>query len=206
MTWFASSTNETESQKEHAVEFIAVDLDFSSGHARAWTGLGDITISGNVYTGIGSLGSITTPPDRVGLDANSKTFRLSGVDTSLISEADIDACFGRSITVYSGFLNPDTRALVDTPEIEWEGRMDSVRRVDGHNPIIEVNAEHRLVMLDQTDGWRYTHEHQQQFYAGDLGFDQVRAILLKDLVWGGQRAIIGYISPGPRIPPRPIYG
>jgi hypothetical protein len=205
MTWFASSTNEAESQKEHAHMFLAVDLDFTSGHVRAWTGVGELTISGSTFYGLGNLGKITIPADRAGLDASKKSFQLSGIDPTILSEADIEACFGRSAIEYIGFLNPDTKALTDTPEINWEGRMDNVRRVDGNDPTIEVNAEHRLILLDESDAWRYTHEHQQQFYAGDLGFDQVRAIQLKEIIWGSQRSIIGY-NPGPHHSKFPVYG
>lgn len=66
--------------------------------------------------------------------------------------------------------------------------MDSISRSDGETPTIALNAEHRLALLDRIDGWRYTHEHQQQFYPGanDNGFDQVNAIALKKAIWSGR--------------------
>jgi hypothetical protein len=185
MTWFASSTNALEAAKEHYLMFLAVAFDFPSGAARFWTGIGDISISGDTYLGAGTLGSISMPEERSSLSFESKVYRLAGVDPSLVSESDIDDSFGRSVTEYFGFLNPDTRQLIDTPEVNWEGRIDSMRRVDGSNPLIEVKAEHRLVMLDQTDDWCFTHEHQQQFYAADLGFDRIPTLELKQITWNG---------------------
>jgi len=44
--------------------------------------------------------------------------------------------------------------IVTTLKSIWEGRIDSCRRIDGPSPIIEVNAEHRLALLDKPDGWR----------------------------------------------------
>lgn len=186
MTWFTQSTNETEAAKSRVTMFMAADFDFSSGHVRVWTGWGDITLNGQTYTGIGTLGSVSDTPDQTRLMADKKTFRLSGTDNSLMSEADIDACFGRSVTQYFGFLD-DSRALVATPEVLWEGRMDSVIRFDGAEPYIEVQSENRLVLLDQANGWRYTHEHQQQFFSGDDGLKLVPATMTAEVVWGGQK-------------------
>jgi len=204
MTWFENASNETEAAKEHVEFFVAVDFDFPSGHGRYWSGVGDITIGGNAYTGLGVLGSISIPTETTNLVAERKTYQLSGVDPALIAESDIDDSYGRTIIEYFGFLSPQTKALVAEPEVNWEGRIDSFRRVDGSSPIIEVNAEHRMVLLDRPDGWRYTHEHQQRFFAGDKGFDQVVALETKELIWGGRRAVIGYTGGGRG--KQPIYG
>ena len=187
MTWFALSANQTAAEAEHVHMFIAVDFDFPSGHARFWSGYGEITIAGNVYTGAGTLGRVTFPSERAGLDASRKTYQLAGAEVSpaLISESDIDGSFGREVTEYLGFINPTTGQLIDQPELHWEGQIDSIRRRDGFEPSIEVNSEHRLVRLDQASGWRYTHEHQQQFYLGDTGFSLVASSLLREIVWGG---------------------
>jgi hypothetical protein len=185
MTWFSVSTNETESNKEHYFPFFAADFDFPSGHQRFWTGSGDITLFTNTYIGVGDLVSMDIESETQELNAQRVRFSLSKVDPSTIDETDIDDSFGRDITVYLGFLNVETRALLDTPEIFWEGRNDSFRRSDGGVPVIEVTGEHRMALLDRTDGWRYTHEHQQQFYAGDNGLDQVSTIALRKVLWGG---------------------
>ena len=196
MTWFDSSANQAEAEKPHIRMFIAVDLEFSSAHVRVWSGSGDITISGHVFTGLGAMGKVSTPAENNRLIAEKKTYQLTGVDPSLVSEADIDASFGRDVTEYVGFLDTVTGQLVDTPEITWEGRIDQINRTDGRNPVIEINAETRTVLLDQTDGWRYTDEHQKLFFPADDGFDQVAPSSLKTLYWGGKKVVIG----------TPVYG
>ena len=195
MTWFDVSANETEAGKEHVVMFIAVDFDFPSGHARFWSGFGDLVLNGNTFTGSGELGIVSVSSETANLVAERKTFRLSGVDPSIVAESDIDGSFGRSVIEYFGFLNSAAMTLIAAPEVNWEGRIDSFRRVDGKEPIIEVNAEHRMVLLDRTDGWRYTHEHQQQFFSGDNGFDQLAALETKTVIWGGRRAVVGTTGP-----------
>jgi hypothetical protein len=198
MTWFSSSANELEAAKSHVHIFVAVDFDFPSGHLRLWTGVGELSFGGSTYIGVGKLGSISVPSEATNLSADKKTYQLSGVDPALVSESDIDNSFGRDVIEYFGFLNHETRQLVDTPEINWEGRIDTMRRVDGVSPIIEVNAEHRLAMLDRSDGWRYTHEHQQQFFAGDKGLEFVGTLDAKEVLWNGERAYPGTPPTTPR--------
>jgi len=188
MTWFADSSNAAEASKAKYFQFLAVDFDFPSGHYRFWSGAGDITLNGNTYSGVGDLVKIDSESDTVELGPQRKKYTLSGVDPTSVDEDDIDGSFGRSVVEYLGFLNPETKQLIANPEIHWEGRIDSFRRVDGQAPIIEVSAEHKMALLDRADDWRYTHEHQQEFFpsAGDTGLDQVNTLPLKKVIWGGK--------------------
>lgn len=198
MTWFDDSLNEAESEKEHVAFFIAADFDFPSGHVRVWTGAGSLTFGGYTYTGVGDMGKVSSVPENNRLVTERKTYQLAGtaVDPSLVSETDIDGCFGRAVTEYFGFLDKNG-ALVTDPEINWEGRIDQIARVDGANPVVEVNAEHRLIVLDEADGTRFTDEHQQRLFSGDLGFNQVSTIENKTVVWGGKITAPGTIYTDP---------
>lgn len=199
MSWFEESANETEAAKGSYCMFLAVDFDFTSGHQRYWSGIGTITLFGSDYLGTGELGKISVATEHVTLIAETKTFQLSGVDIALVDESDLDNCFGRTVVEYFGFLNPETRQLIANPEEHWIGYMDRGRRVDGAQPIIEINAEHRLALLDRSDGWRYTHEHQQQFYPGDLGFREMPSVETTEVLWGGYRVYPGQPS-APGVP------
>lgn len=186
MTWFTSSTNQAEAAKQQYLMFLAAVFDFASGPIRFCTLRGDLSFGGNTYIGAGELASVSMPEERTSLTFEPKVYRLSGVDPVLISESDIDNSFGRSTIEYFGFLNPDTHQLVDTPEINYEGRIDKMRRIDGKEPLIEVRVNHRLNMIDRPDDWCYTHEHQQLFFAGDLGFNRIPDNELQEIFWGGR--------------------
>lgn len=191
MSWFTDANCEAASLLEHAQIAYAVDFDFPSGHVRYHTGLGDLTIGGNVYTGVGTLGSIDGVPERTNLNSESWKYGLSGVDPSIVPESEIDNCYGRSVIEYEVWINPTTQAVVGY-EINREGRMGKVRRVHGGpTPSIVVSCENRLAILDQADGWRWTDEHQQQFFSGDLGCDQTKNLESKEVLWGGSRIIAG---------------
>lgn len=200
MSWFAQSLNDTEAGKEQVCLIIAASFAFSSGTIYVWSGFGDFTYNGNAYLGIGTLGKITPTTEQVTMVAERKTYQLTGVDPALVLESDFDSAYGRSVTENIGFMTA-AGVLVAPLEVNWEGRMDSCRRVDGSAPVIEINAEHRLALLDRPDGWRFTHEHQQQFFAGDDGLKQVPTIETTELLWGGFRVYPGS-SPGPGGPGR----
>jgi hypothetical protein len=189
--WFYNSANADEAQKTRYAMFIAVSMDFPSAFVRVWSGFGQITILGQVYTGLGYLGRVSSVPERSNLTFERKTYQIAGaeVDPSLISETDLEGSFGRSVTEYLGFLD-ESGALLEDPEVLFEGEISNIRRMDGKESAIEVNAENRLTMLERVDGWRYTHEHQQQFYnvnPEDIGFNQVKVMATREIFWGGAR-------------------
>lgn len=195
MSWFTDPNCEAAAGLEHAQLAYAVDLDFPSGHVRYHTGSGNLTIGANTYTGIGTLGSIQGTPERVKLGSERWSYLLSGVDPSIVPESEIDNSFGRAVIEYEVWINPTTNAVLGY-ETNREGRMDRIRRRDGASPIIEVSVENRLAIIDQADGWRYTSEHQAQFFAGDTGCDQVKDLESKEVIWGGKRVESWYHGPG----------
>lgn len=190
-SWFENAPNATEAAKTRYGMFIAVRMDFPSDVVRVWSGYGQITLFGETYTGLGKLGSVSVAPERSNLTFERKTYQIAGaeVDPALVSEEDLENSFGRSITEYLGFLS-EQGVLIADPEILFEGEISNIQRRDGRNPSITVNAENRLSMLDRTDGWRYTHQHQQQFYdvnPPDLGFNEVKSLAIREIFWGGSR-------------------
>ena len=186
MSWFSDPNCEAAALAEVAAVAYAVDLEFPSGHVRLHTWTGDLTIGGNVYTGTGTLGAISDVPERAELTAEQWTYRLSGVDVTVLPESEIDNCFGRSVIEYEVWFNPETYAVIGT-EIRREGTMGRVRRRDGSQPVIEISCETRLVMLEQADSWSYTSEHQADFFPGDLGCDFARELDSVEVIWAGKR-------------------
>ncbi len=207
--WFEIAANATEAAKTRYAMFIAVRMDFPSATVRVWSGYGQIMLFGETYTGLGKLGSVSVVPERSNLTFEPKVYRLAGsdVDVSLVSEADLEGSFARSVVEYLGFLSEDGQLLAD-PEVLFEGELSNMKRRDGSDPCIEVTAENRLSMLDRADGWRYTHQHQQQFYnvnPPDLGFNEVKRLETQETFWGGSRVSSGGGGSGRPSPSRPLY-
>jgi hypothetical protein len=186
VSWFSDPNCEAAALAEVACVVYAADFDFPSGHVRVHTGVGDLVIGADTYSGLGELGAVSDVPDHSNLSAERWVYRLSLVDVSIVPESEIDDCFGRSVIEYEVWLNPETRATIGT-EIRREGTMGRVRRSDGANPMIEISCETRLVILERPDAWRYTGEHQEKFYSGDLGCSLATEIDSVEIIWGGKR-------------------
>jgi len=183
VTRFASATNSTEADKKAIRMFIAVALDFTSGMVRVHDGLGSITWGGNSYEGVGTLGGIEQVDESVEVIARPLSLTLSGVETSLVSTAMTETYQNRTVTIYLGFLDETTNAVIDTPEVSWEGRMNqmSISSSDG-GAAIRLTCEHRLRREMRIA--RYTNEDQQLLHSGDRFFDLVTSIKGFVSKWG----------------------
>lgn len=201
MSWFENPLCEAAALAEVSIQAYAVDLAYPSGHVYLTTWPSDLTISGQVYTGIGKLGSVSDIPDTAQLVANRWTYGMSGVDLTLIPESELDNAYGGSAIEYEVWLNPETHAVIGT-EINREGRMGRARRRHGGAvPVIQQDCEGRLVLLEKADGWLWTTQHQEDFFpgGGDTGFNQVREIESKEVIWNGKRVSSGIRTIASRI-------
>lgn len=209
-SWFENTANADEASKTRYAMFIAVRMDFPSDAVRVWSGYGKIQLFGEVYVGLGKFGRVSVTPERSNLTFERKVYQLAGaeVNPALISEEDLEGSFGRPVVEYLGFLTEDGQLRAD-PERVFEGEISNILRFEGKESRIEVNAQNRLSMLDRTDNWRYTHEHQQEFYPvnpPDLGFNQVKRLETMEVFWGGSRVIAGSGGGGgrPNPPMKPL--
>lgn len=202
MTWFTDANCAAAALRENAMLGYAVDLEFPSGHVRITTWQGGVTIGADSFVpGYNEAGDILVamkePTERAQLYAETWTYQLAGVDPSVIPESEIDNSYGGAVIEYECWFDPDTRALIGYEE-RRRGTISKMRRRDGDEPLIEVDVENELVMLEDADGWRYTGQHQDQFFPDvprDQGCDVTAGLESKEIIWGGHRALAGILMP-----------
>lgn len=188
MTRFAAAALETAAEQPHVPYVIFADLDFVSGHVRLNSSDRALEFGGNVYLGGGELVGMGEVVESAALNPEKISLTLSGVDNALIAKVLTESYHGRSATLYMSYLGADG-ALVATPEMLWEGRMDSMGiETSRGSSVIEVICESRLIIWNESVELLYTHEHQGLLTA--LGTDDFfnRVVELADKVvkWGGQ--------------------
>lgn len=182
-------------------------FDFQAGAQRVWSGIGSVTWGGNTYAGLGRLGSFTPIEETVDVRAAGMTFRLCGVDTTLVAAAMADNYHGRAVKLWLGFLN-SSGAIIADPYSVFSGRMDLVQLDDSDpaNPVLLINAESVLNDLRRSRERRYTHEDQQLDFPGDRGLEYMPTANSKPFAWGGQvygNGNTGHVGEGTTIgPPR----
>ena len=92
--------------------FYAFKAEFAEGDLRLWTGLGEITINSEVYTGGGSLLSVGNVEETAEIKATNLNISLSGLDSAILA-ASLNANYqNRTFTAFLGMLN-ESYALVN---------------------------------------------------------------------------------------------
>ena len=157
--------------------YYAVELFFDGGTVRLWTGVGNKTIKGNIYTGTGSLLGISGLEENDDLSSPGVNITLSGLDSAIVS-----------LALQEPYQNRECKILIgsgdDTLEV-FSGFMDVMSIDDsGDNCTIALSVESRLIILDRKSAYRYTQETQEARYPGDTFFSYVTDLADKQVVWG----------------------
>ena len=174
----------TESKKAAGAKPIwLTKLQFDSGTTRAWSGRGDITFDGDVYQGIGDLGSIGPIEESVEHKAFGIRLRLSGIPAAMLSIALSEDVQGRTAQVWLGFLD-DSYQLVADPVLAFQGRMDTMDPSLGETVTITLTAESRLIDWDRARVRRYTDADLRDRFPGDKGLEFVSEATEKEIFWG----------------------
>ena len=86
---------------------------FVTGPIYVWSGMGQITWNGQVWTGIGTLGSISTIEEGSTVAAKGITLTLSGIDASLLEEVMTEFQVGLPVSVTLGVFDANGALIAD---------------------------------------------------------------------------------------------
>jgi len=165
---------------------LFVELDFDSGPWRTWSGIGEITVGGEVYTVTGHLISIELPTESADLTANPIRATVSSVPTDLLALALAEPYQGRVVTIRQGFFTKEGQ-LVGEPDVWTRGRLDVMEAREGEETAtLEISAETKLRDLRRSMGLLYTPEDQEALFPGDKFFEFVPTIRDVQVYWGDQ--------------------
>jgi hypothetical protein len=158
-------------------------IDTESGAVRVWTGIGEITLDSETFYGIGTFGGVSNVEEASDLSAKGISFYLSGVPSQYLSVVLGDIRQGKQAKLWLGFID-ESRTLVASPVLMFEGMTDVAKiQESGEGAVITVTAEHKLLKLRKATHRYYSSEDQKREYSGDLGFDFVQGLQMKNIVW-----------------------
>jgi hypothetical protein len=164
--------------------FFAVKAEFDTDDIRVWSGIDDLTISSETYTGAGTLLSISNTEDNLELKSNGIVVSLSGMDETIVNYALTENYQNRPITIFMGYVMGGTNEVAGTLTL-FKGRMTSLVINDTpEGSTVTIDAENRLVDLDRPSNLRYTKESQNFLHSGDTGFNRVASLQDKQINWG----------------------
>ena len=167
---------------------FAIELEFSDGTLRFWSGYGDITMtaggSSKTFTGAGDLLNISPIGESSTLQMQGITVALTGIKSSLISTALTAQYTNRNGTLYMGLLNSSGAVIADVYTL-FKGKMDVLNINEGaETSTITLKIESRLVSFELPLNRMYTLEDQQVDYSTDLGFEFISSLQDKEIIWG----------------------
>jgi hypothetical protein len=178
------------SQADHVNGFLAVEAKFDSGNIRVWTGLGDLTVGGNTYTGVGDLITIGEIEDTNEITSNGLSITLSGMNKEVLDIALTENFQNRIVNVFMGFLSGKNESAGEFQI--YSGRITDMSISDGPRlNNISIELENRLIDFERPSNLRYTKESQQDLFAGDKGLDFVTDLQEADITWGPRKARAG---------------
>ena len=171
--------------------FIAVKAEFDSGDVRVWSGVDDLTINSETYTGAGDLLAIGEIEEDIDLSSKGISISLSGMDTTVLNIAFSESFQNRFVTIFLGYVMGGTNEVAGVVTL-FKGRITTLTVND--NPAgatISIDAESRLIDLERPSNLRYTKESQNFLHSGDTGFNRIASIQDKEIIWGKSSSVTG---------------
>jgi hypothetical protein len=160
-----------------------IKIEFDSGDLRLWSGVGEITYDGEVYTGAGGLIGISSLGENGTLAAEGATFTLSGVDTSIIALALQEDYQGKRVT--GTIIILDDNGTITASHTAFVGKLDVMALSnDGESASISVTAESDAIRLQRVSERRFTDADHKKDYPDDTGLSYVTLIQDIELDWG----------------------
>lgn len=186
MTRFSDATMEAAGALPHVPYVLFAEFDFSSGFVRVNSADRVLQNEGNDYQPLGTLGAISSVRENGNLIPEKMEYTLSGVDNSLITTTLTEDYHYRAAKLWVAYVDPSTCALLHTPRLLREDRMDVMTiNTEPNVSSISLVCENSLIRWNESAGWTYTDEHQKVFDATDDFFDQVALLPNKVAKWRG---------------------
>ncbi len=116
---------------------------YGSGPYGFWTDIGEVTTGGITYRGTGKSLSASSTVGVGDLSIPGLQLTLSGIDTDVMDTFFQEDWHQKNVTVSIGLLSPANRNLVDTPDVYFDGVLDTatLSEKSGDKATLSVNCE-----------------------------------------------------------------
>lgn len=201
MSRFLSTSQQAYSERDTFALRQLVDVGVTSGTIYACSGYRYLYAMGNTYTPVGVLGGIEPIQEESDPFPRGLKLWLAAINSSQLYEPLREDMFNRDVRVYEAFLDPDTFALSNTPELRWKGKINEIeiRFNDAERGnYYEVSAETDLRRTPKKA--YFNKETLWQTYSGDTFYDLMHLIPTQRAKWGQEETSHVSAAPGGRTP------
>ena len=138
--------------------FLAVKAEFETDDIRVWTGVDDITINSETYTGAGTLLNISKIEETNEVSSNGVSIGLSYMDDTVLNYALTETYQFRPVTIFMGFTTGGSNNVKGYLTI-FKGRMINMSILDRQriNDLeLDVYSDNLWVFLNQSNDSQQT--------------------------------------------------
>jgi len=170
--------------KDGALLGYALELELPNGWFRAHTGVGEILIDGNTYTGLGNLGNV----EKLDTETDEKPVRvmctLNGLNAELVNEALKSRMIGLNAQLMMLVFDNDTRRLLmaEPAIIGFITDYDVSLSADSGAVSVTIADEFELYEMPEHKYW--TDESHQLDHEGDRICRYVAQMGDREIYWG----------------------
>lgn len=169
--------------------FMRLDLEegpYGSGPYGFWNDVYDVAIGGITYRGYGRLVSVSTTAGVGDMSIPGLQLTLSGVDADVQDTFFQEVWHQKPVTISIGLLSPDTRQLVDTPDVYFSGFLDEATQSEDAESGAALTVACEDVSVRMTDTFDNTRSDadQRERDPTDTFMKNVTVAVSKTLFWG----------------------
>lgn len=197
-----AAANGTASDLAHKRPIVFIELQFDSGTLYLHNAVGTYIWGSQTWIGVGALGEVAPHEEADGQSPYRISYRLNGLNATILSEALNEEVFERLAIRYDGFIGDDGQLVADPDETRRDF-MDTMEIVRGDEmDSVMLNCESEHVRDTQAPGGLFSDEDQQALFAGDTGFQYLAQMIDAQIHWGPGGISVAR-APGtlPRRPP-----
>lgn len=164
---------------------LAAEFLFDSGTTRVHTGVGEITINGFVYFGLGTLGEVGAVEENNSTSATKLSVTLSGLETQMLGIVLNEECVGRKVNTYIVVFDDHFKTLA--VNLLFRGKISSSALRAGSASAINYTISNVFEEWDKGRPWRYTDESVRKLNAGDRIMRYVSQMAERSIFWGSKK-------------------
>lgn len=168
----------------HVEMGFAVEIMAPSAPVRVHTGVGEVVINGELYLGLGSLGSISPSKSDGSTSPKDITLSLALIDSSMLALALNEKMVGSQVQIV--MFTYGTDGQVKSTAVAFAGKITSVSAVTGDENTVNYSCANELEGWQSICSWRYTEDSHLLRYPDDHGLRCVGEMSERTIPWGSR--------------------
>lgn len=164
-----------------------LELRLDSGDVNVWSGTGTLNWNSKNWDGLGAMGSISGLTEASDLSDTVMRATLSHIPIAtlpdFVDEFTTNDPVGREFDLHLALFNADGSLGAGDVITLTTGFIDSASMIDGEGGAVQIDLVSEAARLRRTRVYRFTAQHQEDLFAGDLGLEFVTD-LDEEIRWG----------------------